>query len=170
MNMAFYGSTSSLIRFCGAGQIEASENVMFDIGSINDNKVLLPIVKPSDGKSFHYYEGSSFTPHQGNGVFHLQNTLTEAGMLNIFRNNRFRRIFAKTAGIYGLSVENLQDIRYAFEGNTYQEIFAEKADIIYLEQKRQISNSITVHETPWIHCGPERRIEHILHLGAGGHQ
>jgi len=64
-------------------------------------------------------------------------------MLNVFRNNRFRRIFAKTAGVYALAVEDFQDIRYSFEGNTYHEIFAEKADIIYLEQKRQISNTIT---------------------------
>jgi len=56
-NMAFYGAASSLIRFRGKGQIEASENVIFDIGSVNEQKVQLPIVQPSEGKSFNYYQG-----------------------------------------------------------------------------------------------------------------
>ena len=92
-------------------------------------------MKPTNAKSFNYHEGSVFTLQQSIGVFYLSNTLTGAGMLNVFRKNRFRRIFAKTAGIYELGAEKFQDIRYAFEGNTYHEIIAGKADIIHLEQK-----------------------------------
>ena len=116
---------------------------MFDIWSIDEEKLQLPIVKPSEDKKFSFYTGSSFTPNQINGVFRLHNSLTVPGMLNVFRHNRFRRIFAKTAGIYGLSLDEFPDIRYSFEGNTYHEIFAEKAAIIWLDQKRAISNSVT---------------------------
>ena len=92
-------------------------------------------MKPAAGKSFNYNVGSAFTLEQGVGVFLLRNSLTGVGMLNVFKNNRFRRIFARTTGIYELGAEAFEDIRFAFEGNSYHEIFAETAGIIHLEQK-----------------------------------
>ena len=67
-------------------------------------------------------------------------------MLNVFSNNRFRRIFARTAGIYELGAAAFQDIRFALEGNTYHEIFAETGGIIHLEQKGQIGSGSTLDE------------------------
>ena len=51
-------------------------------------------------------------------------------MVNIFKGNRFRKIYAQDAGIYSVQVATFRAMRMDLEGNSYYEVFGGRAGIM----------------------------------------
>ena len=70
------------------------------------------------------------------------NELSGVDQVNVFRNNRFRKIFADTIGVYAIEVSFFNDIRYLLEGNSYYEVIGSQASILMINQKQDIGSRV----------------------------
>ena len=134
------GSESSLILFFGLGTITAEENVFYNIGRYLNTSYKIPYVTPIK-QNFEYYP-EKVVKSQNKGVFHLMNELSGVDQVNVFRNNRFRKIFADTIGVYAIEVSFFNDIRYLLEGNSYYEVIGSQASILMINQKQDIGSRV----------------------------
>jgi len=66
--------------------------------------------------------------------------------VNIFKNNRFKKIFAKNVGVYSLWPEDFSDIRFLMEGNSYSNIFGNDASVLSMIVKNNIGDQTTVKD------------------------
>lgn len=64
-------------------------------------------------------------------------------MVNTFKNNRFRKIYASQAGIYSIQAKKYRDIRMNLFSNYYYDIFCQETAILSLDHKESLDSQIT---------------------------
>ena len=119
-----------------------TDNVFFDIGYLtvktSSQQMFLPYNRSSTARRLPFAPGP-ISRHQRVGIFLLQNELSEAGIVNIFRGNRFRKIYGHHAGIYYVQTKSSRSIRMHLEGNYYHEVFGDTASIMGIQHGQAIA-------------------------------
>jgi len=140
-NQKFIGKATALIRQSRGGSMTVTDNVFFDIGyltiSTSSQRMSLPYNASSTARRMPFTTGL-VSRHQRVGIFLLQNELSVPGMVNTFRGNRFRKIYAHDAGIYSVQTSGFRSIRMHLEGNYYHEVFGDMAGIMGIDHEQAL--------------------------------
>jgi hypothetical protein len=142
-NQKFIGEATSLIRQSWRGAMTVTDNVFFDIGYLttstarNSQQMSLPYNATSTARRLPFASGT-VARYQRIGIFLLENDLAVPGMVNMFRGNRFRKIYARDAGIYSVQAIGFRTIRMHLEGNYYHEVFGDLAGIMAIHHEQAL--------------------------------
>jgi hypothetical protein len=89
------------------GVITSTDNLFFDIGYLSSSavkkfeEISLPYSKEKLSRRLPFVKGT-ISMFQEVGIFLINNDLAAPGMVNIFKGNHFRKIYAQDAGIYAI--------------------------------------------------------------------